>query len=94
MLANAKVRRSLKLWVIERKPQGTPPQQAMLRVASTSYGYRCRDPSVYRVLNEFVKGLKLDATVDACIEAALVSLHADRALAPLTCPKCSTTLLD
>ena len=91
---NPKVRRSLKMWVIERTPKGKPAQRATLQLVSTSHGYRCRDPAVYRVLNDFVASLDIGATVDACIEAALVSLGTKRTLAPLKCPSCAASLLD
>ena len=64
-------------------------------MVSTENGYRCRNPEVYALLDRFVSA-KADKqyTVDACIEAALVSLGAGRKLASIDCPKCSLPHLD
>ena len=55
-------------------------------------GYRCRDMEVYARLNDYVQGHGY--SVDACIEAALVSMSHNRKLARIICPSCQTPHLD
>ena len=65
---------------------------ARLNAVSTPIGYRCRNQEVYAVLDRYLKSERY--SIDACIEAALVSLGAGKVLSALSCPKCSARHLD
>ena len=78
MLQNPKARAGMRIWSIHGSPRENQSRPARLTAVSTPTAYRCRDLEVYAVLDRYLKSECY--SVDACIEAALVSLGANKVL--------------
>ena len=85
MMRNPRIRQSTRVWTVVGRPRDAPAV-AKLHVSRGTHGYRLRDPTVYRVLHDWLK--PRGVSVDACIESASMSLSAGRVIADLHCPHC------